>query len=685
MAKQKPKQKGGAFFSFVIILSLAFCCAELFNFIESNLSRQPVPSFDKIAFTSNHISTLVTAGYVGQFGSHSIPPIVPTNINLVGVDQEVKPVSQGESPKPPAVYLKYKRQGVTRISHEKYKNNQGALQGNSTTPNWQAELVSKSYESINIAANRKITYEVEFKNTGSVTWSNGGQHYVALNVSGPTGRHSDFQDTTWKEYYYRPCRMSQSEVRPGDIAKFRFVLAVPNNANNYVEKFTLVAENLTFIPGSEFEIPIQVGDPKPHWKAQLVSKKYNSINIVPDKKITYEVEFKNVGSATWYNSGDHFVALNVANPIGRTSAFKDDSWNEYSYRPGRLLQSEVAPNEVGTFRFVLSAPSTQNSYTEHFALVAENLTFIPGGEFDVPIAVERESTPFTKSEGEPIMRVGLYSTEDSVQITANGAFEIRDAGDVLLSSYNSSETATITPQRENGSPIFSVNTQGFSNSFVRLIANSEETIFEITNYENRPAWNSELNDNKFRGNLEIRYSEETDKFWVINELPLEAYTRGIAEAGNDNDEDYLKALMIAARTYAQYHYDTNTKHDEEYYHVDSTYDQVYRGYNFELRSPNITQAIENTKGTMVTYEDELVVTPYFSNTDGRTRSWEEVWSGGPYAWLVSVPDPHCEGMELYGHGVGMSAYGARAMAEEGSTYEQILKHYYTGVEVEAIY
>ena len=36
----------------------------------------------------------------------------------------------------------------------------------------------------------------------------------------------------------------------------------------------------------------------------------------------------------------------------------------------------------------------------------------------------------------------------------------------------------------------------------------------------------------------------------------------------------------------------------------------------------------------------------------------------------------------YGHGVGMSQYGANAMAQEGKSYEEILKWYYTGVEVE---
>ncbi len=38
----------------------------------------------------------------------------------------------------------------------------------------------------------------------------------------------------------------------------------------------------------------------------------------------------------------------------------------------------------------------------------------------------------------------------------------------------------------------------------------------------------------------------------------------------------------------------------------------------------------------------------------------------------------CKG---YGHGVGMSQWGANGMAKSGSSYEEILKHYYTGVEI----
>ncbi len=34
-----------------------------------------------------------------------------------------------------------------------------------------------------------------------------------------------------------------------------------------------------------------------------------------------------------------------------------------------------------------------------------------------------------------------------------------------------------------------------------------------------------------------------------------------------------------------------------------------------------------------------------------------------------------------GHGVGMSQWGARAMAERGASFNKILKHYYTGVQI----
>lgn len=39
----------------------------------------------------------------------------------------------------------------------------------------------------------------------------------------------------------------------------------------------------------------------------------------------------------------------------------------------------------------------------------------------------------------------------------------------------------------------------------------------------------------------------------------------------------------------------------------------------------------------------------------------------------------------YGHGVGMSQMGAMYLSENGYNYDDILKHYYTGIEIKKIY
>lgn len=55
---------------------------------------------------------------------------------------------------------------------------------------------------------------------------------------------------------------------------------------------------------------------------------------------------------------------------------------------------------------------------------------------------------------------------------------------------------------------------------------------------------------------------------------------------------------------------------------------------------------------------------------------------------ISLSFPSPESVEIttigYGHGVGMSQCGADALAREGYSYVDILKHYYSGVEVEEI-
>ena len=65
-------------------------------------------------------------------------------------------------------------------------------------------------------------------------------------------------------------------------------------------------------------------------------------------------------------------------------------------------------------------------------------------------------------------------------------------------------------------------------------------------------------------------------------------------------------------------------------------------------------------------------------------------SGEEFAKVIGLPSNHfyieeyegkvriiCNGA---GHGVGLSQYGANAMAEEGNSYHDILKHYYSGID-----
>ncbi len=280
----------------------------------------------------------------------------------------------------------------------------------------------------------------------------------------------------------------------------------------------------------------------------------------------------------------------------------------------------------------------------------------------------------------PKIRVGLYETTEPITVTVAGNSVVRTASGSKLFSLPSGTTASLSFDAQTGSYTVTVGDQTTTTpEAVRVQPKKNNKISTITSYSNVPAWNTELNDNTFYGTIELNDG------WVVNELGIENYVKGIAEASNDNPQAYLKALYTAARTYAYFQYLYPTKHAGEPYLLDATAnDQVYRGYGLTQRSPNIVTAVEETAGQIVTYEAEVVVTPYFSRSDGRTRAWSEVWSGD-YAYLQSVDDPGCNGDTLLGHGVGMSAKGARYMANNYYHWQEILGYYYQGIELEQLW
>lgn len=270
-------------------------------------------------------------------------------------------------------------------------------------------------------------------------------------------------------------------------------------------------------------------------------------------------------------------------------------------------------------------------------------------------------------------------------------------------------------------------------------------------------------DNSEDMNIVIK-NKDTDEEKEIN---LEEYVIGViaGEMPASFDEEALKAQAIAARSYAINKINTSTT---SYDVLTDITNQVYItieqmqekwGNDFNYYYEKIKNAVDATKGLVMTYDGEVISAYYFSMSNGYTEDVAAVF-GGEKDYLVSVESSwdknvknftvlttiskkefctklniecnnivinkikrsdtnHVEtilinnkefkGTEIrsllglrstdftieidndikittngYGHGVGMSQYGANEMAKLGYTYDEILKYYYKNIEIEKI-
>jgi len=253
------------------------------------------------------------------------------------------------------------------------------------------------------------------------------------------------------------------------------------------------------------------------------------------------------------------------------------------------------------------------------------------------------------------------------------------------------------------------------------------------------------------------------------DIPLFDYLLGVlyGEMPATFPFEAIKAQAAAARTYAVRYLVSGRSDDHPQADVcsDSSHCQAWHDPN-EMPPAALavfSEALEQTDGIIITYEEKPIQAAFFSTSWGTTEQSENVW-GGSLPYLVSVSSPgeeeaprYSESLELtpeafkkailaaypaalfsddptrwitniilnptgsvaslsvggvtltgrqlrgliglnstnftvtaqadkfifrtlgFGHGVGMSQYGARAMALGGSDFEQILTHYYTGV------
>ena len=138
----------------------------------------------------------------------------------------------------------------------------------------------------------------------------------------------------------------------------------------------------------------------------------------------------------------------------------------------------------------------------------------------------------------------------------------------------------------------------------------------------------------YSGSLEIKGTPEG--LVLVNDLYLEDYLTKVvpSEMPPSYEKEALKAQAVCARTYAYRQIQGNTYSQYGAHVDDSTNFQVYNNTSANDKS---TQAVKETYGKMLFYEDKPIEAFYFSTSCGRTAD-AGVWGtdSGKYPYLRAV-------------------------------------------------
>lgn len=145
-----------------------------------------------------------------------------------------------------------------------------------------------------------------------------------------------------------------------------------------------------------------------------------------------------------------------------------------------------------------------------------------------------------------------------------------------------------------------------------------------------------LNDRNYDG--AIRIINSSGKILVINELNIEVYLKGVLplEMGikyQPTHLEALKAFAITARTFAMMRISEKKTHFDVFADTrDQLYGGIFKENTFEA------EAINNTRGRILGYEESLAKIFYHSNCGGATENVENVFNPKPIPYLISKKD-----------------------------------------------
>lgn len=171
--------------------------------------------------------------------------------------------------------------------------------------------------------------------------------------------------------------------------------------------------------------------------------------------------------------------LGTSSPNDRSSLFYDNSWLN-SVRPAGMVESAVAPGEVGTFNFTLHAPAQTGTYNEYFNLVADGVSWLNdlGLFFTVNVvtpvvATNSQNTGLATGQ---ILQVGHYllspDTQSVLELFPNGNLVLfSNFKQVWTNNVNNGNASFVVMQSDgnlveydkSGNPLWSTNTSGGGN------------------------------------------------------------------------------------------------------------------------------------------------------------------------------------------------------------------------------
>jgi len=596
---------------------------------------------------------------------------------------------------------------------------------------YQAQYISQSEaDPIEIPAGDSKRVAVTFKNTGSATWSPRSSNFVSAYTVKPKYNESEFMSSEWISSS-QSAKINQI-IKPGKKGNISFKLKAPKKTGTYIEHFHLASEDNTWIKDGYFYLKIKVtgNQTASNNEKQPIQSANNNQNSTDNSQTTQAKENQSFSNnekekqnQSLYSGGKVFLNPNkISAPGGNkirvifaaensgdnvwpnytlkvskknSTSFADNSWK--SKREILTSENDIGSGSIFREEFYLRTPPESGKYTFKVNL------FVKGekvSDFDLKIPVEvtkdagpNYNPPFVDDkqvrwEEEPRIRVGLKKIENNYTLFTpkNDDYKVFKGSDIFMGTLEQGDTATLKKEK-NKFTFVSDKMEFETNKYIRLKPkNNEHAKFELGHFDRKVEWKGPRNFDTYRGAFEYRLSDGEDSdLFAINDLLMEDYVKGIAETSDNPPMAMLKAQAVAARTYSQ-HIKTTPKHVERNFGVIAhTGDQLYLGVESEKITPRYVQAAQATRGYMMTYNDEIVVTPYFGHSNGYTSSWDQVW-GGEKPWLVPVRTEYDKGLGVNGHEVGMSQRDAALRArEEALSWKELLKYYYTDIEIEQFY